>query len=353
MKNILVTGGAGFIGSHTCLVLLENGYNVFVIDSLCNSYQSALERVLDIRKTKSCENDNLLEFFKGDLCEKIFLEKVFSYIFDKEKKIDGVIHFAGLKSVSESILNPTLYWRNNVLSTINLLEVMNKFNCKKIVFSSSATIYGNTENKLIKESDLINPINPYGNTKVTIEKILYDLYKSNQREWAIVNLRYFNPIGAHVSGNIGEAPKSNLNNIFPLLCRVASKEIKSLNIFGKDWPTFDGTPIRDYVHVMDIADGHLKALEYINKKENQKEFINLNLGTGMGTSVLELIKTFESVNKIKVDFQFKERRKGDAAFVCADIKLAKLIINWRPKRSIRDMCRDGWNWQLKNPKGYE
>ena len=255
-----------------------------------------------------------------------------------------------LKAVEESINYPLRYFDFNVLSTINLLKIMEKFNCMKIVFSSSATIYGNyCEHFNIKENASINPINPYGETKVVIEKILENLFLSSN-SWSVSILRYFNPIGAHPSGLIGENPLGSPNNIFPIINEVASGVRQNLNIFGNDWDTPDGTGVRDYIHVMDLADGHVLALEYLF--ENVGEIIKLNLGTGKGTSVLELISVFESVNNLEIPYIFTQRRKGDVSRTVADIKLAKEKLNWLPIRDLKMMCRDGWKWKTLNPNGY-
>ena len=350
MKNILVTGGAGFIGSHTCLVLLEKGYKIFVIDSFENSSPKSLKRVLEIYQKKTNKSNDQLKIFKGNLCDKNFLREVFQSIKNINKKIDGVIHFAGLKSVAKSIFNPLIYWRTNVLSTINLLEIMEEYNCKNIVFSSSAIIYEQKDNLLLKEDGKLGPISPYANTKFTIEMILKDFFKSSPKSWKIACLRYFNPIGAHESGLIGENPKGIPNNIFPLITNTALGLQKELNIFGNDWPTKDGTPIRDYIHVMDLAESHIKILEYLTA--NKSTFFTLNIGTGLGTSVLNLIKTFERTNNVKVRYKFAKRREGDVPFLVADNSLLLSKFNLKPKRGLEDMCRDGWKWQSLNPNGY-
>ena len=350
MKNILVTGGAGFIGSHTCLVLLEKGYKIFVIDSFENSSPRSLARVLELHKKKTNKSIDQLKIFKGNLCDKNFLREVFKFIGNLNKKIDGVIHFAGLKSVTNSILNPLLYWRTNVLGTINLLDIMKEYNCDNFVFSSSATIYDQKENILLKENGKLSPINPYANTKFTIEMILKDLSKSSSKSLKIASLRYFNPIGAHESGLIGEYPKGIPNNIFPLITNTALGLQKELNIYGNDWPTKDGTPVRDYIHVMDLAESHIKILEYLFS--NKSTFLTLNIGTGIGTSVLKLINTFERTNNVKIRYQFAKRREGDTAFLVADNSLLLSKFNYKPKRGLEDMCRDGWKWISLNPNGY-
>ncbi len=350
MKNILVTGGAGYIGSHTCLTLLEKGFKVFIIDSFKNSSHKVIERILEVYKSSNKNSNINLEVFKGDLCDKDFIKDVFRKIIKENKEINGVIHFAGFKAVAESINKPLSYWRNNFIGTINLLDIMEEFNCDNLVFSSSATVYKPNDNLILEESSRLGPINPYGNTKYTIELLLKDLFKSSIKNWKFASLRYFNPIGSHSSGLLGEDPKHTPNNIFPLIANTALGIQKTLKIFGNDWPTPDGTPIRDYIHVMDLAYCHIKVLELlINSKS---EFFNLNIGTGIGTSVLELVKTFERVNNVKIPFIFDERRVGDASYVVADnsLLLSKIKINYF--RNIEDMCRDGWKWKQLNPKGY-
>ncbi len=350
MNSILVTGGSGFIGSHTCLILLKHGFEIFVIDSFINSSSNSLKQILIILKKMKIDAEQRLHFFKGDLKNERDIDDIFIAASMKDKPIDSVIHFAGLKSVNESILNPLNYWENNVFGTINLLKIMTKYNCKNIVFSSSATVYSAKNDQLLKENDICKPVNPYGNTKLFIEKLLKDLHLSSPNNWRIACLRYFNPVGSHKSGLIGEDPLGKPNNLYPQITRVAIGKLKEIKIFGSDWPTPDGTGIRDYIHVMDLAEGHISALDYLKKEKPQ--ILTLNLGTGRGTSVLELIRIFEKVNKVKVPFSFVERREGDQANVVADNCLAKSILNWHPKRDIEDICRDGWNWQLRNPNGY-
>ena len=349
MKTILVTGGCGFIGSHTCYFLLKRGYKVVVIDSCINSNQESLSNVIRLLENHyPLISENLL-FFKGDLRNYKFMKNVFEKVY-KEGVIDGVIHFAGLKSVQDSVKNPLLYWDANINSTISLLNFMQEFSCRRLIFSSSATIYGNTDSFLITEETLINPTNPYGSTKAYIEKLLSEIQISSNK-WNIANLRYFNPIGAHCSGLLGEDPIGKPNNIFPLINKVALGELSNLEIYGKDWSTSDGTCVRDYVHVMDVAEGHVLMLEYLF--ENVVSLLNLNLGTGKGTTVLELLKIFEKVNSINIKFKYSPRRIGDVTRLVADNSLAKQILKWQPKNTIEDMCRDGWNWQKKNPYGYE
>ena len=350
MNSILITGGAGFIGSHTCLLLLEKGYEIFVIDSFVNSSSKSLEKVLLILKRKGIDARKRMHLIRGDIKNSNDIEKIFQISQKLKKKIEAVIHFAGLKSVSESILEPFSYWENNVFGTINLLKIMRKFNCRNIVFSSSATVYKAKSERLINENDECAPVNPYGFTKLTIERILRDAYKSESTKWKIACLRYFNPVGAHESGLIGEDPKGRPNNLYPQITKVAIGKLDEIKIYGSDWGTNDGTGVRDYIHVMDLAEGHLSALNYLMREKPQ--IITVNLGTGKGTSVLELIKVFEKVNKVKIPYIFADRRPGDNAFVVADNLLASSILNFKPIRNIYDICRDGWNWQLKNPNGF-
>ena len=343
MKNILVTGGTGFIGSHTCISLIEQGYKITIIDSCLNSSPSVIQNILSI--TKKGKNSNLISFYKGDIRDESFLNKVFLESIRENKPIEAVIHFAGLKSVDESIKRPLLYWDNNVNGSICLFNIMEKFNCRNIVFSSSATIYGNPKSIPIDESFEIKPINPYGETKAAIENILKDLYRSNPTEWRIINLRYFNPIGAHESGVLGERPLKNEKNLFPILCKVANEKRGILKIFGKNWPTHDGTAIRDYLHVMDLSDAHIKALDFIFKNDSQ--IISFNIGTGSGSTILEMVETFMKTNSCEIPYEFCNRRIGDVPVLVADNRSAISILKWNPKRNISDMCLDGWRWQKK------
>ena len=350
MKRILITGGAGFIGSHTSYKLLEDNYELLIIDSLINSTYKSLERLKEIFKQKNIDINCKLNFFEGDLKDKKFVDSVFKSSINEGKPIDGVIHFAGLKAVAESVINPVKYWENNVLGSFNLIQSMDDNNCKTIVFSSSATVYGNTSEKLISEKSKINPINPYGSTKFAVENLLNDIYQKKSSGWKIAILRYFNPIGSHPSGLIGENPLQKPTNIFPIIINAAYEKVK-LKVFGDDWPSHDGTCIRDYIHVMDLAEGHLKALDYLFKNDSQ--LIKLNLGTGCGYSVLDLIKTFEKVNSVKVPFEISKRREGDVFKLIANNEKAVKTIDWFPNRSLEDMCRDGWNWKIKNPMGFQ
>ena len=350
MKRILVTGGAGFIGTHTCLSLLNNNYEIIVYDSFINSNKKSLKRVVDIANKINPDKKKFIQIVIGDIRDEEKLRNVFLEAQLLKKPIEAVIHFAGLKSVSESVLDPLLYWDVNVNGSIKLFKIMSQFNCRTIVFSSSATIYGFANNNPINEKQPIKPINSYGDTKYSIETILKNLNKSIPNKWRIANLRYFNPVSAHSSGLIGESPNGVPNNIFPYLTQVASGLRPKLNIFGNDWPTPDGTGVRDYIHVMDLAEGHLKTLEYL--MSNMPQIINLNLGNGVGISVLELINKFEEVNKIKIPYVFTNRRPGDVGIVIADNSYALSLLNWSPRRTLEEMCEDGWNWQRKNPNGY-
>ena len=350
MKTVLVTGGCGFIGSHTVLLLLERGFRVYIIDSNTNSSPLVLERLSKILDSKKLNNFENLQFFKGDIRSEIDLENIFTYAQKKDEPIEAVIHFAGLKAVKESFQNPISYWDSNLSGTINLVKMMKKFSCKNFIFSSSATIYSNSKGDLLDENSLISPINPYGRTKAYIEIFLKDIFESDAEGWKIINLRYFNPIGAHESGELGEDPLGIPNNIFPLILNVAAKNIDKFKVFGNDWHTKDGTCIRDYIHVMDLADGHIAALSFLEKSN---PFISsMNIGTGTGFSVLELINTFQEVNNVEVPYIFTNRREGDQGIVIADNKKILSVMGWRPNRTIKDMCRDGWKWKQLNPKGY-
>ena len=349
MTNILVTGGTGFIGSHTCYSLLSEGYEIYVVDSLVNSSKKSIEQIKKIFKSYNIDKSNNIRFFEGDIRNKDFINFVFNSAKQDNKPIDAVIHFAALKSVSESTLKPLEYWENNVLGSYNLFKSMKENNCKTIVFSSSATVYGLSSEKLLSEENQLKPINPYGSTKLAVENLLNDIFRDKCGNWKIAILRYFNPIGAHKSGWIGENPMEKPNNIFPIIINSAYTKEK-LRVFGKDWDTFDGTCIRDYIHVMDLADGHLKALDFLLK--NNPKILTLNIGTGKGISVLELIKTFEIVNNVTVPFEFEERRDGDVCKLVADNTKTKNILSWSPSKSLEEMCIDGWRWKNLNPKGY-
>lgn len=335
--TILVTGGAGYIGSHTCVELLNAGYDIVVVDSFCNSKPEALKRVSEI-------TGKGFPVYHTDLLRKDELETVFS-----RHSIDAVIHFAGLKAVGESVAIPLRYYHNNITGTLVLCEVMQKYGVKKMVFSSSATVYGTPERVPISEDFPLQATNPYGRTKLMIEEILRDLYVSDN-EWSIALLRYFNPIGAHPSGRIGEDPNGIPNNLMPYITQVAVGKLKELRVFGNDYPTVDGTGVRDYIHVVDLAIGHVKALEKVMNTTGVEAY---NLGTGRGYSVLELVLAFEKVTGIKIPYKIVDRRPGDVAICYADPTKAKEEIGWVATRGIEEMCRDAWRWQSNNPNGYE
>lgn len=334
--KILVTGGAGYIGSHTCLELLNEDYEVVVVDNLANSKKEALNRVQDITGKE-------LAFYKADLLDKEKLETIFS-----EHEIDAVIHFAGYKAVGESVQIPLSYYHNNITGTLYLCETMKKHGVKNLVFSSSATVYGDPETVPIKESFPLSATNPYGRTKLFIEEILRDLHVADNA-WNIALLRYFNPVGAHASGRIGEDPNDIPNNLMPYISQVAVGKLEQLSIFGGDYPTKDGTGVRDYIHVVDLAIGHLKALEVLEK---QPGLVAYNLGTGKGYSVLEVVHAFEEATGQKVPYRITDRRPGDVAACYADPQKAKNELGWEAERDIVDMCRDVWKWQSRNPGGY-
>jgi len=343
MNRILITGGAGFIGSHTASLLLENGFDLIIIDSFINTSKLFLERILTLFKKIDEKYEERVKFVECDIRDFNKLNTLFKDSANEGKPINSVIHFAGLKSVTESVFDPLRYWDSNVIGSINLFKTMAFNNCKTIVFSSSATIYGNSENEFLTENSEIKPNNAYGETKFTIEKILKTLYESDKNNWKIANLRYFNPIGAHKSGLIGEYPNGVPSNLFPFITQVAMGKRRFLRVYGNDWPTKDGTGVRDFIHIMDLAEGHLSALKYLDSQDSI--FINLNLGTSRGTTVLELVRTFETVNKCKIPYEFVDKRAGDVAISIADNKKALNLLNWNPQRNIEDMCIDGWLWQ--------
>lgn len=331
--TILVTGATGFIGSHTCVELIEEGYDVIGIDSFVNSKPSVANRISSITSKN-------FKVYDGDVRDRHFLAKVF-----RDHNIDCVIHFAGLKAVGESILKPLEYYDNNLYSTITLCEIMNDYNCKKIIFSSSATVYGKPKKLPITESmELGITTNPYGETKAMNERILKDLYVSDNT-WSICLLRYFNPTGGHKSGLLGEEPTGVPNNLMPYVVRVAAKELKILNVFGSDYTTKDGTGVRDYIHVVDLARGHVKAL---NKVKSENGIFTYNLGTGKGYSVLDIIRTFEQVNNIKVPYVMKPRREGDVDVCYADVNKAYKELGWKAENTLEDMCRDSWRSFLES-----
>lgn len=335
--SILITGGAGFIGSHTSVELLDNDEDIIIIDNFSNSNKEVLNRVKQITNKD-------FKFYEGDILDKELLRKIF-----KENKIEAVIHFASLKSVNESIKEPINYYNNNVNGTLSLLEIMQEFNVKNLIFSSSAVIYGDTEEYPIKETSKPGEaFCPYGRTKAMNEEILKDLYVSDN-SWNIVILRYFNPIGAHETGLIGEDPKGIPNNLLPYISKVALGNLDYLSVFGNDYDTPDGTGIRDYIHVVDLAKGHLKALEKLKDKVGLNIY---NLGTGRGYSVLEVIKAFEQANNLKIDYKFLPRREGDIAISYCDTSKAEQELGWKAEKSLEEMCKDIWNWQVKNPNGY-
>lgn len=335
--SILVTGGAGYIGSHACVELLMSGYEVVVIDNLSNSNEEALERVKEI-------TGRTLKFYKNDLLDKDALEEIF-----KKEEIDAVMHFAGLKAVGESVAQPLRYYHNNITGTLILCEVMNKYGVKNLVFSSSATVYGNPHKVPISEDFPLSATNPYGRTKLMIEGILRDLYTADN-SWNIAILRYFNPIGAHVSGKIGENPKGIPNNLVPYITQVAIGKLEKLSVYGDDYPTTDGTGVRDYIHVVDLVLGHLKALE---KLKCNPGVVTYNLGTGTGYTVLEVINAFAKTAQREIPYKIVERRPGDIAACYADASKAKEELGWSAEKGIEEMCKDSWNWQVSNPDGYE
>mgnify|MGYP001860613351 FL=1 len=330
--KILVTGGLGFIGSHTCVELLNANYEVVIIDDLSNSSIDVLDKIEEITSKRP-------KFYEIDACDKEKVRVVF-----KENKIDAVIHFAGYKAVGESVSEPLKYYRNNLDSTLTLLEVMKEENCHNFVFSSSATVYGSPKELPIKEDFPLSTTNPYGTTKLMIERILKDVSNAD-KDLSIIVLRYFNPIGAHKTGLLGEKPNGIPNNLMPYIVRVANKELPILSVFGDDYDTPDGTGVRDYIHVVDLAKGHIKALE---KCVNFKGIEYYNLGTGKGYSVLDLVKTFEKVNKVKVPYKIVDRRPGDIDACYADPSKAYKEIGFKAEYGIEDMCRDSYNYILKN-----
>ena len=338
-KMILVTGGAGYIGSHTLVSLHEAGFGFVVYDNLSNSSKTALDRVSKIIGKK-------VIFEEGDIRDTERLGDIFS-----RYHIDSVIHFAGLKAVGESVQKPLEYYDNNVAGTIKLLEVMKEFGCKKMVFSSSATVYGEPENMPVSEEVQtgVGITNPYGRSKYFIEEILKDLFNSDD-SWKIAILRYFNPVGAHKSGLIGEDPNGIPNNLMPYISQVAVGKLEYLNILGDDYDTVDGTGIRDYIHVVDLANAHVKALEYLQKN---KGLLITNIGTGKGYSVLEMVKAYEKASGKKIPYKIVKRRAGDIAKCYADPSFANKTLNWKATKDINEMCQDSWNWQNKNPNGYD
>ena len=335
---ILVTGGAGFIGSHTVVELQQAGYDVVVMDNLSNSSEKSLNRVEEI-------TGKVVKFYKADILDKEALERIF-----EAESIDACIHFAGLKAVGESVAKPWEYYNNNITGTLTLLEVMKRHNCKNIIFSSSATVYGDpVEIPITENCPKGQCTNPYGWTKSMLEQILMDIQKADN-EWNIVILRYFNPIGAHKSGRIGENPNGIPNNLLPYVTQVAVGKLPQLGVFGNDYDTHDGTGVRDYIHVVDLALGHVKALKKIEEKAGLCLY---NLGTGVGYSVLDIVKNFEEANGLTIPYVIKDRRPGDIATCYADAKKAKEELGWEAQYGIREMCEDAWRWQKNNPNGFE
>ena len=343
--TILVTGGAGYIGSHTCIELLNANYTVLVIDNLDNSSEESLKRVEKI-------TGKAVKFIKGDVRDKALMDSIFS-----ENNIAATIHFAGLKAVGESCAMPLEYYDNNISSTLVLCQAMEKGNSKNLVFSSSATVYGDPETLPLTEDMPLFATNPYGRSKLIIEEMLRDLpesdkLKNSTNPWSVALLRYFNPVGAHESGTIGEDPSDTPNNLMPFITQTAVGRRKELSIFGSDYDTKDGTGVRDYIHVVDLARGHLKAVQKLLSTESIDGVQAYNLGSGNGISVLEMVKTFAEENKVDVPYKLVDRRPGDIAACYADATRAKTELDWEAVMSLKDMVRDSWNWQSKNPKGY-
>lgn len=335
--NILVTGGAGYIGSHTCIELLNAGYDIVVMDNLCNSCEKSLDAVREITGKD-------FPFYECDMLDYNATEKIFT-----ENKIDAVIHFAGLKAVGESCQIPLTYYNNNITGTLNLLRIMEKYGVYSIVFSSSATVYGMPETVPIKEDFPLSTTNPYGSTKLMLENIMQDMYKANDK-WSVSLLRYFNPIGAHKSGKIGEDPKGIPNNLLPYIAQVAVGKLECLSVFGDGYPTKDGTGVRDYIHVVDLAVGHVKTLD---KKLGVPGVHIYNLGTGNGYSVLEIVHAFEKACGKKINYKIAPPRAGDIAECYADPAKARNELDWVAERGIDEMCEDNWRWQKMNPNGYQ
>ncbi|APT76119.1 MULTISPECIES: UDP-glucose 4-epimerase GalE [unclassified Marinitoga] len=335
--SILITGGTGYIGSHACVEFLNAGYEIIVLDNFSNSKPAVLKRIKEITGKD-------FKFYEADLLDKNKIKEIFD-----ENEIEAVIHFAGLKAVGESVEKPLLYYHNNITGTLNLLEVMKEKNVKKIVFSSSATVYGNPHKVPITEDFPTGATNPYGRTKLFIEEILKDLYISD-KNWSISLLRYFNPIGAHESGMIGEDPNGIPNNLMPYITQVAVGKREKLYVFGNDYDTHDGTGVRDYIHVVDLVKGHIKALEKIMETTGVKIY---NLGTGTGYSVLDVVKAFEKASGVKIPYEIVDRRPGDVDKIYADPTKALKELGWKAEKDLYDMCKDSWNWQKKNPNGYE
>ena len=337
MKKILVTGGAGYIGSHTVVELVAAGYEAIIVDDLSNGSVQVLDRLKSITGRE-------ISFYQGSVADKGFMNRVF-----EENHIDAVIHFAAYKAVGESVQEPLKYYENNVGGTIALLEVMKENKVDHIIFSSSATVYGMNNISPLTEDLPTSATNPYGYTKLMMEQILTDLARAHS-DWSVTNLRYFNPIGAHESGMIGEAPKGIPNNLMPYITQVAVGKLQELSVFGNDYDTHDGTGVRDYIHVVDLAKGHVLALKHNLENKGVAVF---NLGTGIGYSVLDMVKAFENVNGVKIPYVIKNRRPGDVATCYADASKANDILGWKAEKTLQDMMRDSWRWQSSNPNGYE
>lgn len=341
--NVLLTGGTGYIGSHTCIELINSGHDVLVLDNLSNSSRESLNRVEQI-------TNRSVPFYQADVRSRDVLRAVFS-----AHQIDAVIHFAGLKAVGESTRIPLAYYQNNVSGTLTLCEVMTEFNVKQIVFSSSATVYGDPATVPIRENFPLSATNPYGRSKLFIEEVLHDLHQSDN-SWNTVLLRYFNPVGAHKSGLIGEDPKGIPNNLLPYISQVAIGKLEKLSVFGGDYPTPDGTGVRDYIHVVDLARGHASAIDWLNKQPRNNpdtgQVLTVNLGTGQGYSVLEMVTAFEKASGRKVPYQIAPRRPGDISECYADPSFAEEMLGWRAMHGLEEMCTDTWHWQSKNPDGY-
>ena len=351
MTKLLITGGAGFIGSHTCVVLLAAGHDLIVVDDFSNSSAHALERVAELSHLPSGDGTSQrLRTVTGDLNDRQCLDRIFQEAVDSGRPIEAVVHFAGLKAVGESVQDPLRYWSVNVGGSMTLMRVMDTFACHTLVFSSSATLYGYPDRVPIAETAPVQPINPYGHTKAAVERLLHDLAASAPDLWRIACLRYFNPVGAHPSGRIGEAPLGIPNNLFPFVTQVAVGRRKEVQVFGDDWPTPDGTGVRDYIHVMDLAEGHKAALDCLLKEAPQ--LLTLNLGSGRGISVLEVVNAFGHACGQPIPHTIVDRRPGDAAITVADPSEALRRLGWSTQRSLDDICRDGWAWQSANPIGY-
>ena len=334
--NILVTGGAGYIGTHTLVELLDRGHDVVVVDNYVNSHPESLDRVREI-------TGKTFPFYEANVCDEAALDRIFD-----ENKVDCVIHFAGLKAVGESCAKPLMYYRNNLDGMLSLISSMRKHDVKRIVFSSSATVYRSDAGMPVDEESPLGCINPYGWTKFMGEEILRDVAKA-EPDWSVVLLRYFNPIGAHESGKIGEDPNGVPNNLMPYITQTALGRLKELHVFGNDYPTPDGTGVRDYIHVVDLAEGHVAAIEYARDHTGCEAF---NLGTGEGYSVLDIVHAFERVNHIKVPYEIAPRRAGDPPTVYAKVGKAETMLHWKARRTLDQMCADSWRWQTRNPHGY-